>query len=196
MDVLGETGELYVVRSGWGVGGGWSEKQHRASGSCNAQKPPPSTLPSREGRLSAAGRKSRTFRRSQLQVASHGPHAAFHRFPGRGRPRSGDHAARTPRLRRRRPTATSHALGGAAPPPSPRTTNNAPRTRRADTRVRPYDEITRTTSHEPQLQATSYKPHAAIWSFQPSYMARASQSRPAYPPSPASAVENGDSEAT
>ncbi len=37
---------------------------------------------------------------------------------------------------------------------SPRTTNHTPRTREADTRVRPYEEITHTTSHE--LQATSF----------------------------------------
>ena len=41
-------------------------------------------------------------------------------------------------------------------------------THRADTRVRPYDGITRVTSNDPQLQATSYRPHAAISSFQPS----------------------------
>jgi len=44
------------------------------------------------------------------------------------------------------------------------TTYHAPRTAypRADTWVRPYDEITHITNHEPRLQATSYRPHAAF----------------------------------
>ena len=50
------------------------------------------------------------------------------------------------------------------------TTHHVPRTTnlRADPRVRPYDEMTRTASNEPQLQATSHRPHAAFSSFQPS----------------------------
>ena len=62
---------------------------------------------------------------------------------------------------------TSYALLAVSSPP-PRTTHYAPRTYRADTRARPYIEINRATNHEPQLQATSYKPHAAISSFPPS----------------------------
>ena len=45
----------------------------------------------------------------------------------------------------------------------PRTTNYVPSTQRADTRVRPYDEMMR---HEPQ--APSHRPEAVISSFQPS----------------------------
>ena len=44
---------------------------------------------------------------------------------------------------------------------APRTTYHVPAG--ADTRVRPYIEINRATRHEPQLQATSYKPRAACF---------------------------------
>ena len=47
--------------------------------------------------------------------------------------------------------------------PAPHITNHALRTQRADTWVRPYNEMTGATSHEPQLQATSYKPPAAFF---------------------------------
>ena len=60
------------------------------------------------------------------------------------------------------------ATAAGAPSPSSRTTYHLPRTHRADTRVRPYEEMTHTTSHEQQLQATSYRPLTAVSSFQPS----------------------------
>ena len=50
-----------------------------------------------------------------------------------------------PRRRHHVPRATYHVPAGA------------------DTRVRPYIEINRATRHEPQLQATSYKPRAACF---------------------------------
>ena len=53
-----------------------------------------------------------------------------------------------------------------APSPSPRTTYYVPRTQGADTPVRPYEGIKRATRHEPQPQATSYKPLATVSSFQ------------------------------
>ena len=62
--------------------------------------------------------------------------------------------------------------------------HHVPRTNAAYTRVRPYDEITRIASRNHNPQATGYRSHSAVSSFQPSEpLARASQSRPVQPTS-------------
>ena len=128
-------------------------------------------------------------RRDELQVTSHKIQATCRLSPiPRTRPDASAEIRGPCRTNRQDsvavvPFATSCVLR-AIPSPSPRTTNNAVRTRGADTRVRPYDEMTCTMSYKLQLQATSHGPLAAVSSFQPSEpMARASQSRPAKSPS-------------
>ena len=70
----------------------------------------------------------------------------------------------TPALPKGKGALILNKLRAASYPLISVTTYHAPRTAypRADTWVRPYDEITHITNHEPRLQATSYRPHAAF----------------------------------
>ena len=47
--------------------------------------------------------------------------------------------------------------------PSPRTTNQVPRTNRADTRIRPYEEITLTTRYMPQATGHELSFSSRFW---------------------------------
>jgi len=146
------------------------------------------TTSPRDGHISPHLRRGNKFH--EQQATSYRPYAAFHRFPGRGRtrrPRSGVHPARTAKISHCR--YARHNLSAPVHPPATITTRHLPRTRRADTRVRPYDEIKRTMSHKPQLQTTSQLPQFRH-SSQASLWARASQSRLAQSPLLVDVVRN------
>ena len=77
---------------------------------------------------------------------------------------------------------------------SPRTTYYAPRTRRADTLVRPNDE---NAHHEPQSMGQSHRPLAAASSYRPREPngLRELESRPARSPSLARVARNNGDDA-
>ena len=137
--------ELYVVRGAWYVVRGWNQ-----------------TRRARWHVVSSTSYKLRaTSHEPQLQAISYKPLAAFSTPRTRPSclPRSGVHAARTTKTLS--PSSNSSRVAHYGPSHH----HHVPRTTypRADTWFRPYDEITRITSHEPRLQATSLRPLAAFF---------------------------------